>query len=599
MVDSAIQAAIDRKGPHLALNFRDAGVAGGALSFDFLPARFALDTPNCQPQCSNPILLGMTDGAALLAAIAAHPVEDVPRLAYADWLTENGRPEEGEFIRVQCRLASLALDDPEQHLLRLREHELGLWLAAHIPPLHWKLRGGLSIDSGSNWWQQLHRGFPREIELKGSSRARGTFARAAAVALKKLFARIPARWLKIGAVSPGQLADLLREPIIEQLDQLSVWSVTASDEQADEMGRVLANSTNLKNLRGLFLGFAVGESGLEALAKASFPQLHAFSFDASRVNAASLRTLGQSPWFRHLQELTINEHLSEHAFLAALALEPFSRLQALTLREQTFSVSTWDSFARTKAFPALLRLDLAQCNLARGRMAAIASAKGFSLAFLNLDRCAIGNEGATAIARASWTGSLQSLELQQNRISTAGVKALAESPKLANLRRLNLSANTPGIGGLRALAGSPHLARLFELELFHIQENGRGALTAEHGREFLATLNMPELRKLGMSDFPLGQAGATVLATHPKFANLSLLLLKKCQLGDPGAAALIAALHLQNLVELDLEANEIATGINALSSPDVLPHLAQCRLEANRIPTETASQLAQRRGFLL
>ena len=43
----------------------------------------------------------MTDEDALLSAIAAHPDEDTPRLAYADWLDENDRHIRAEFIRVQ------------------------------------------------------------------------------------------------------------------------------------------------------------------------------------------------------------------------------------------------------------------------------------------------------------------------------------------------------------------------------------------------------------------------------------------------------------------------------------------------------------------
>lgn len=37
----------------------------------------------------------------LLAAVAAAPGDDVPRLVYADWLDEHGRPERAEFIRLQ------------------------------------------------------------------------------------------------------------------------------------------------------------------------------------------------------------------------------------------------------------------------------------------------------------------------------------------------------------------------------------------------------------------------------------------------------------------------------------------------------------------
>jgi uncharacterized protein (TIGR02996 family) len=45
------------------------------------------------------------DGAALLAAIRAHPAEDTPRLVYADWLQERGGDDRAEFIRIQCQLA--------------------------------------------------------------------------------------------------------------------------------------------------------------------------------------------------------------------------------------------------------------------------------------------------------------------------------------------------------------------------------------------------------------------------------------------------------------------------------------------------------------
>ena len=42
-----------------------------------------------------------------LAAIRDQPDDDTLRLAYADWLDENGDPERAEFVRVQCQLAAL------------------------------------------------------------------------------------------------------------------------------------------------------------------------------------------------------------------------------------------------------------------------------------------------------------------------------------------------------------------------------------------------------------------------------------------------------------------------------------------------------------
>ncbi|MBY0459689.1 MAG: TIGR02996 domain-containing protein [Gemmataceae bacterium] len=43
----------------------------------------------------------MRDDEALLAAVIQHPDEDTPRLIYADWLQDHGRPERAEFIRFQ------------------------------------------------------------------------------------------------------------------------------------------------------------------------------------------------------------------------------------------------------------------------------------------------------------------------------------------------------------------------------------------------------------------------------------------------------------------------------------------------------------------
>ena len=42
--------------------------------------------------------------AALLSAIAREPDDDLHRLGYADWLTENGDPNRAELIRIQCGL---------------------------------------------------------------------------------------------------------------------------------------------------------------------------------------------------------------------------------------------------------------------------------------------------------------------------------------------------------------------------------------------------------------------------------------------------------------------------------------------------------------
>src|SRR4051812_46862381 len=59
-----------------------------------------------------------------LQAIREEPLNDVPRLIYADWLEENGDPARAEFIRLQCELAALDPSDPRLLLLHKRERQL-------------------------------------------------------------------------------------------------------------------------------------------------------------------------------------------------------------------------------------------------------------------------------------------------------------------------------------------------------------------------------------------------------------------------------------------------------------------------------------------
>lgn len=81
--------------------------------------------------------------AALLAAIAAHPDEDVPRLMYADELEETD-PARAAFIRVQCELAKWKGKDSE-----------------HCPTcgLHWRFGNG---GPQKYWCENDHEWFPHE-----------------------------------------------------------------------------------------------------------------------------------------------------------------------------------------------------------------------------------------------------------------------------------------------------------------------------------------------------------------------------------------------------------------------------------------------------
>ena len=46
----------------------------------------------------------MSDEAALIAGIREHPLDDLRRLVYADWLDERGRTEQAEYLRLVTTL---------------------------------------------------------------------------------------------------------------------------------------------------------------------------------------------------------------------------------------------------------------------------------------------------------------------------------------------------------------------------------------------------------------------------------------------------------------------------------------------------------------
>src|SRR5262249_23643192 len=71
-----------------------------------------------------------------LADIVAHPLDDTPRLIYADWLEDNGQGEQADFIRIQCELAREGEEHPRWHQLRRRAADrLGAHVQAWLEPI--------------------------------------------------------------------------------------------------------------------------------------------------------------------------------------------------------------------------------------------------------------------------------------------------------------------------------------------------------------------------------------------------------------------------------------------------------------------------------
>lgn len=90
------------------------------------------------------------DEAALLKAVCADRDNDLPRLVYADWLDDHGRPERAEFIRLQ--VAAEQEPNGRRRWKQFREadrlkaaHGDG-WLAKELPG--WAVRNGCGFARG-------------------------------------------------------------------------------------------------------------------------------------------------------------------------------------------------------------------------------------------------------------------------------------------------------------------------------------------------------------------------------------------------------------------------------------------------------------------
>jgi uncharacterized protein (TIGR02996 family) len=148
------------------------------------------------------------DERALLAAVCADPDSNLPRLVYADWLDDHGRPERAEFIRLQCGYA-VARDDPartaDRQPILSRTFALGRERGRQ-----W--RRGLPALSGVTWGR-FRRGFVIEARLE----LWGLPASEVPALADQVFAAAPVQELYLGygpaptRYSSGALARALRE----------------------------------------------------------------------------------------------------------------------------------------------------------------------------------------------------------------------------------------------------------------------------------------------------------------------------------------------------------------------------------------------------
>jgi uncharacterized protein (TIGR02996 family) len=242
----------------------------------------------------------MSDEEALLAAIAANPEEDTPRLVYADWLDEHDQPIRAEFIRVEVAVKRLAeLPTIEQarqiHLFRRGQELLDHHLADLVGPLATDL-GYFDVV--------FDRGFVAELELDAERLLKHAEAIAALNPLPVITVRDVARWLEMETAIAGPLH--LATAIEMQPER---WDEPTALSAAGVAAR-LAGRGPWRRLRRLDLDHCgVGDVGVAAVAGGpgadDFPALSDLNLSANDITDTGVRLLVASPLWPRLRKLVL------------------------------------------------------------------------------------------------------------------------------------------------------------------------------------------------------------------------------------------------------------------------------------------------------
>jgi uncharacterized protein (TIGR02996 family) len=300
----------------------------------------------------------MSEAQPFLSAILAEPDEDAHRLVFADWLDERGEADRAEFIRVQCRLARLAEDDPGRAELEVREirllaqHASG-WAAPWAPFGNWEWAG----ESASR--AVFRRGFVEALAFGASSAPVLT----PTGGLAGMFAAHPIRELNVEGWNLGVLGDLAGREELRRVESLTVCDSMHHESTAVRQQRVaevetLLRSPNLVRLREVSIGLSPlpgdvpvrwlrlqslarvtalrGRSGLTSegyvlrvLANGEFPQLRELELvpdERAGYAQAAARFVRSAAWNR-LTGLTVYGR-GDFPWAQALAAAPLRRLSA-------------------------------------------------------------------------------------------------------------------------------------------------------------------------------------------------------------------------------------------------------------------------------
>jgi uncharacterized protein (TIGR02996 family) len=214
--------------------------------------------------------------APFLAAIAARPDDDLPRLIFADWLDERGETDRAEFIRLQCSA--------------VRGDVYAGSRAAKLEACH---RREWLADLAEVYHAEFRRGFAEHLVLPaGTFLAKGD----------ELRRRTPVRSVAlVGAVRV--LDQLLNSSLLDGLGGLHLSNAFLGDEGVAR----LAGAACLRGLRTLRLARSgVGDVGATAVARSPhLTSLRSLVLCGNAIGEVGAWDLARSRTLRGLAHLDI------------------------------------------------------------------------------------------------------------------------------------------------------------------------------------------------------------------------------------------------------------------------------------------------------
>jgi uncharacterized protein (TIGR02996 family) len=324
-----------------------------------------------------------TDEQAFLAAIAAAPDDDTPRLVFADWLDERAdspraaatsggsRGEAGgpnddrtraELIRAQCRAATLKPGTKERRDLDRRAEQI---LAANAE--RWLVP--LRSEFGGRW--EFRRGFVGHVEMS---------AREFAHVAKRLFAAAPTVTSARFPDASNEVNALARCPHLKRLTRIDLRDMCSCGHCSiqDELV-ALFRSKNAANVRDLNISgnrLAEGHAA-EMLRAPRLVRLTHLDLSNNPIGPGGIGALVSTPALNSLESLDLSSTRPTKAGIDALAAWDHPNLKRLALRHNRLGAASVRLLMKSPLANRLRELDLSHNRLGEAGAAALTGQAGF------------------------------------------------------------------------------------------------------------------------------------------------------------------------------------------------------------------------------